>query len=207
MGWEALIPIAAQVVGAYGASKLGGKSSKWSGEQGKVHKLHNLLPQQEHLLKDLSKHTYAHLPNIQKDPNYQAGTGYLQNIISQNPEMMKQFEAPYMRQFSEQTVPGLAERFAGTDSMNSSAFQQALGSAGAGLQEQLAAMRANLGMNASQQLFGYSQLPQEQRAREYGLTGQRMGLALGTSPYSYYQTPGQAGMGQGVWKRRFLLVQ
>lgn len=52
-------------------------------------------------------------------------------------------------QFSRQTVPGLAERFSSLGSggsQRSSAFQGALGAAGAGLEENLAALRSQYGL-------------------------------------------------------------
>ena len=81
---------------------------------------------------------------------------YLMQILSQDPQMMKQFEAPMMRQFQEETLPSIAERFTGSlgeGSERSSAFGQQLGQAGAGLQEKLGAQRANLGSDAIQRLM------------------------------------------------------
>ena len=71
---------------------------------------------------------------------------YLQNLLSGSPESMQAFQAPAMRQFNEQIVPGLAERFSGlgAGAQSSSAFQQALGQAGAGLAENLQALRSGL---------------------------------------------------------------
>lgn len=54
------------------------------------------------------------------------------------------FEAPLMRQFNEQIVPGIAERFSSAGGQRSSAFGQQLGAAGAGLAENLGALRGNL---------------------------------------------------------------
>lgn len=81
--------------------------------------------------------------------------GSLQKMLSDDPEAFKEFEAPFKRQFEEQTVPGLAERFsgAGAGAQRSSAFGQALSSAGAGLSENLAQLRGGLKMNALSQLM------------------------------------------------------
>jgi len=51
-------------------------------------------------------------------------------------------------QFREQTIPGLAERFTGMGAggQRSSAFQGALGRAGAGLEENLAGMKSGIGL-------------------------------------------------------------
>jgi hypothetical protein len=76
---------------------------------------------------------------------------YLQQLLSGSPESTAAFEAPYMRQFHEQTIPHLAEQFAGLGATSSSGFQQALGQAGAGLSEQLAQLREGLRFGAAQQ--------------------------------------------------------
>ena len=56
-------------------------------------------------------------------------------------------------QFSQRTIPGIAERFAAADAQRSSGFQQALGQAGAGLEENLASSRAQYGQNQLSQLL------------------------------------------------------
>lgn len=54
-------------------------------------------------------------------------------------------------QFTSQTIPGLAERFTALGGgQNSSAFQGALGQAGAGLESSLAGMGAQFGQNQQQ---------------------------------------------------------
>lgn len=103
--------------------------------------------------------------------------GYLQNLLSGNPQATTAFEAPAMRQFNEQIIPGLAERFSGlgAGSQSSSAFQQALGQAGAGLAENLQALRSGLQTGAAQTLLG--------------LPSQFLGSAF-QSPFDYMQTRG-----------------
>lgn len=89
-----------------------------------------------------------------------AGMGNLTQLLSGSPEAFKAFEAPYMRQFQEQTIPGLAERFSklGSGSQGSSAFGQQMGQQAAGLSEQLASLRGNLQQNSMQQLLGFGQM-------------------------------------------------
>jgi hypothetical protein len=100
-----------------------------------------------------------------------------------------------MSQFQEDIVPGIAERFTagGTGSQRSSAFQQAMGGAGAGLSERLAAMeqgfnerRRGSEMNrlmsmlkmGLQPQFGYARQPQRRGKDYYGeLGGQFQNLA------------------------------
>lgn len=93
-----------------------------------------------------------------------SGLDLIQMLLSQDPQAMRQFEAPLMRQFEQQTVPSIAERFAGMGShgaQSSSAQNLALAQSGKELQESLGALRGQLGMQALSQLQGM--LSQSQR--------------------------------------------
>lgn len=82
---------------------------------------------------------------------------YQRQLMDPNSNAVNQFAAPYMEQFNQQTVPGLAERFAGlganSGALQSSGFGQSLSAAGGNLQTQLAALKAGLGQNAAQSLM------------------------------------------------------
>lgn len=71
---------------------------------------------------------------------------YYRNLLSNSPQDMQQFEAPEMRRFNEDIIPGLSEQFAGMGSggLSSSGFRNAAVNAGTDLSERLGAMRANL---------------------------------------------------------------
>lgn len=58
-------------------------------------------------------------------------------------------EQQAMTQFQSEIIPSIAERFAGTGARNSSAFQSALGQAGSGLAQNLAALKAQYGYQSS----------------------------------------------------------
>lgn len=88
------------------------------------------------------------------------------------------------RAFREQTVPSLAERFTGVGGQRSSAFQSALGAAGAGHQQDLAALQ----MQGLQQLLGPLLQGSLQPSFERAMTPGRSGL-LGT---------GLEALGQGA---------
>ncbi len=80
----------------------------------------------------------------------------IMSMLTQDPEAAKQFEAPAMRQFHEEIVPTIAQRFTsqfGTGSKSSSGFRQALGAAGAGLEERLSKQRGERGGQAINQLL------------------------------------------------------
>jgi hypothetical protein len=80
------------------------------------------------------------------------GFNFLQSILSQNPEINKQFEAPLLRQFNEEIIPSIAERFTGMGAQKSSAFGQQLGKATTGLGEILGSQRGERGFKALDQL-------------------------------------------------------
>jgi hypothetical protein len=139
--------------------------------------------------------------NIAQNPLFQQVQGYLQNLLSGSPESSKAFEAPAMRQFNEQIIPGLAERFSGAGAQSSSAFQQALGQQGAGLAERLQRMRSELqmgaiphGLQTAQQpisnLFNFSNL---------GLNTQAQGYVPKQQPFwQKLLTSGAQGLGAGL---------
>lgn len=116
------------------------------GKKEKTQEFRRFDPQQEQVLNQLLGGGQQLLPS---------GFEFLQNLLSQDPSQMQAFERPALRQFEEQIIPGIAERFTGrfgTGSMRSSAFGQQLGQAGAGLAEKLQAQRGGLGMQALSQL-------------------------------------------------------
>ena len=83
-----------------------------------------------------------------------SGMDYLQGILSDDPQSYADFEAPYKQQFEQETVPMIAERFAGLNAGSSSALNQTLGQAGSDLSTTLAGLRANLKGGAMSQLQG-----------------------------------------------------
>jgi len=94
-----------------------------------------------------------------------------------------------MRQFNEQIAPEIAERYIGGGNARGSGFQNAIQAAGAGLSENLAALKEQMvsrlrdqQLQASNIGLGYSQLPMQR----YGQQQQDVALAV---PYS--QMPAQ----------------
>jgi hypothetical protein len=107
----------------------------------------------------------------------QGGIDLQRQLMDPSSEAVNQFSQPYMNQFEQQTVPGLAERFAGMGGMggglSSSGFGQSLSSAGANLQSQLAQLKAGLGQQAAQSLMS-----------QYG---NMAGMGLSAQPFGYQQ--------------------
>ena len=107
----------------------------------------------------------------------QGGIDLQNQLMDPSSEAVNQFSQPYMNEFNQQTVPGLAERFAGMGGMggglSSSGFGQSLSSAGGNLQAQLAQLKSGLGQQAAQSLMG-----------QYG---NMAGMGLSAQPFGYQQ--------------------
>jgi len=115
----------------------------------------------------------------QKGGGYQNAQDYYNSLFQPGNQAYENFAAPFMNQFQEQILPGIAERFAGAGALSSSGFGQALGGAASGLQAQLAQLFASLQSDAArQQTNQFNQLSQ---------TG------LNYQPFAYHKVPGSAG--------------
>ena len=114
--------------------------------------------------------------NLQQSPLFQGPSSFLQSLYSPTPETMAQFQAPYIRQFQQQTIPGLAERFAGmgAGAQSSSGFQQALGQAGGELSENLAALRGQMQLAGLGPSLQYAATPFEQLMSLLGMNTQAL---------------------------------
>lgn len=111
---------------------------------------------QQNLLKQL----LASLQGTGAGGAFGGASDFWQNILNDDPALMEQFFAPEKRAFSEQTIPGLSEQFAGmgAGNLSSSGFRNAAVGAGADLQERLGAIRANLKGQAASGLSGLGQM-------------------------------------------------
>lgn len=145
------------------------------GRNPKVNQLQNYAPGQQGIFDEM-------INSLQG--SYGQGLDVFKQYLDPNSEAYKNFEAPYMRQFNEETIPNLAERFAGaganSGALSSSGFGQSLGAAGAGLQEKLARMKSEMQMKAAQGIFD-----------------QNRG-ALQAEPFSHYEDPGSEGQGANL---------
>ncbi len=118
------------------------------GKEEKKEQIPRFSPEQEQILNLLLSQGGNLLPQ---------GIDFLSSILSQSPEAMQRFEAPIKRQFEEEILPTIAERFTGTlgtGSGRSSAFGQQLGKAGERLSEKIASQRSQLAPQALNQLMG-----------------------------------------------------
>ncbi len=99
--------------------------------------------------------------DITQNQNYQTGQDWLQSMFN-DPSFFNQFEAPLQRQFQEQTVPDLANRFASMGSggaLGSTGFRNQLAREGSNLSTNIGALRGGMQQQAIPQLLGYSQQP------------------------------------------------
>lgn len=133
-----------------------------------------LNPQQQQLFSQLFSALSGQNLGVGQNPAFQQGQSFLQDLLSGSPGAFEKFEAPYRREFQERTIPALAERFSGLGSgaQSSSAFQQALGQAGAGLSENLASLRGRLQLGALPQALGFAQAPANQLQALLGMNTQ-----------------------------------
>lgn len=123
---------------------------------------------------------------VENSPLYGSGSDFLQRLLSSDPEMMAQFEAPYMQNFEQNIVPGIAERFAGmgtgSGAGSSSALFNSLSQAGRSLQTDLAGLRGGMQMQGLGQALQYAQQPYSNKL-----------AALNVSPFENVFMPRQPG--------------
>ena len=164
------------------------------GGKGRVKQASTLNPMQQQLQQQMGS-------GLQGGPSNMPGMGYLQQLMSNDPEAFAAYEAPAMRQFQQEIVPGIAERFSGMGmgAQGSSAFQQQLASAGGRLSQDLAAQRANLRGGAMQNLtsmYGMAMQPSMQNFYQQPTQGMVPGMMQGLAQGAGYgMMGGMGGMG------------
>ncbi len=160
------------------------------GAEEKTQPIYN--PQQEALLNQILGGVQQQIPQ---------GLSNLQKILGGDPQTFAAFERPARRAFEQETLPTIAERFTtqfGEGAQRSSAFGQALGTAGRELEENLMAKRLGLQSGALEQLMNLlgpalsSQQYQYQRPRQPGFLEN---VAVGAAPGIGAALPGAIGGG------------
>lgn len=146
------------------------------GSEEKLKKFKQYTPEQENLFGNF----------IQQLMGGSGGVGGTQDLIKRlqdmlNPESQyyKDIEEQQLGEFNEETLPRLAEQFAGGaqgGALSSSGFGQALGGAARGFKRDIQGQKSNMMMQALQQLLGQQQ------------------QALGAQPFGYRQTQASAGL-------------
>lgn len=163
----------------------------FSGKGDKLKKVDTLNSKQQELLKKYIRSINRDAFDLSENPTFQAGQSFITDMLNPSSDAYKKFEAPYLRQFQEQLVPQLTERYNAYDLQKSSGFDQALAHAYTGMQENLAAMKTQNMMAASQGALNYGMAPAN-------LANSMVSQALGTPAYAYQNIQGQPGWGQGL---------
>jgi hypothetical protein len=149
MTWAAAIPAVLTLISALYDSK-GEKSSTYTeGQQG-------LIDQATDAAKGRGSP-----PSIEQNKQYQQGGEWLNSLFN-DPEFFRRFEAPLQRQFEEETIPGLTNRFAAMGSggaLGSTGFRNQLAREGERLHENIAAQRGNMQQQGVNQGLQYAQAP------------------------------------------------
>ena len=178
------------------ASRLGGKKDKYG-------QVPTISPEAISYLQNLFQQIG---PQGQAGQNYNQANDYYSQMLGGNSQSYQNFAAPHMTQFNEQTIPRLAERFAGMGGglgggvLGSSGFGQAVGGAANQFQSNLAGLYAQLQQQAAQHSTNqYNQLgqlglntQQFQPTYQQGNTGILGGAASGAAS-GVGQAAGQAG--------------
>lgn len=105
--------------------------------------------------------------------SFDTARDYYRGLLSDDSEDINAFQAPEVRRFNQETIPGLAEQFAGMGSggLSSSGFRNAAVGAGTDLSERLAAIRAGLRQQGAQGLQSLGQQYQGQQYYQQGRPG------------------------------------
>lgn len=99
--------------------------------------------------------------DVRQNQGYGTGMDWLQSLFN-DPEFFKNFEAPARRQFEEEIIPGVANRFASEGSggsLGSTGFRNQIAREGSNLSTNLAALRGGMQQGAIPQLLNYAQQP------------------------------------------------
>ncbi len=128
--------------------------------------------------------------DITKNQNYQHGNEWLNNLFN-DPSFFQNIEAPAMRQFNEEIIPGVANRFASMGSggsLGSTAFRNQVNREGANLASNLSAQRTGMQQQGVNQGLQYAQQPFQNMMALYN-------QALGQPINNQYQPPSAGGWG------------
>ena len=142
MGFAAAIPIIAPLIMQALYSAADGAQNGDDDVFGNIFQQSLLSPQQQ----KLEKQRFAALQKPGAGGAFGDIADYYRDLMSPDSQTAQQQFAPETRRFNEQTIPDLAEQFAGMGAggLSSSGFRNAGISAGTDLSERLGALRAQL---------------------------------------------------------------
>lgn len=134
--------------------------------------------------------------DVTQQPGYQQGQEWLSSLFN-DPEFFNKFEAPLQRQFQEQTVPDLANRFASMGSggaLGSTGFRNQLAREGSNLSTNIAALRGGMQQQGVNQGLQFAQQPFQNLMSLYG---------IGTQPTMNQYQPASPGFGSNIASAMF----
>jgi hypothetical protein len=139
--------------------------------------------------------------NIQQNQNYQGGQNWLQDLFS-NPDFFNSFEAPLMRDYEENTIPNLANRFAGMGSggsLGSTGFRNQATREAGNLHSNIANLRGGLQQQGVNQSLQYAQQPAQNYMQmlQQALTPTQNVYQPPSNPFSGILGALSGGIGQG----------
>ena len=158
------------------------------GQEDKLKKKSNFNPQQNQFFQQFMSQLMNMGGGQGQGGGIQDAYGMLQKYMDPNSQAYKDFEQPYLNEFNEQTLPGIAKQFAGASPMGaglmSSDFGQAMGGAASQYKSNLTGMKQGL---QQQNLMNFinSYLQQSQ-------------MAMGAQPFMYMNKPGNMGLVPGM---------
>lgn len=147
----------------------------------------------------------SQLQNSAQQGSFQPAGDYYRGLMSDDSQDIADFQAPEIRRFNEQTIPGLSEQFAGMGAggLSSSGFRNSGVQASTDLSERLAQIRANVRQGAAQGLMNLGQAglnPTRENTYQQpapSMWGPILGAA-GTAAGAYFGGPGGAAAGNVV---------
>ena len=172
----------------------------FTGTKAKNYQQSTLLPGQQPILNQLTQAAQ------QKGSGGAFGTAadYYRDLLSDDSQTFEAMQAPEMRRFKEDIIPGISEQFAGMGSggLSSSSFRNAAVNAGTDLSERLGAIRANLRAQGAAGLAGLGQQALGQYSENIHQPGTEGFLdtiapAIGTAAGAFFGGP--AGAAVGNW--------
>jgi len=127
--------------------------------------------------------------DITQNQGFQSGQNWINDLFNDQ-NFFDKFEAPMQRQFQEQTIPGIANRFGGMGSHGSfgSSFRNQAAREGENLQEKIAAMRGGMQQQGVNQAMNFAQQPFQNMMSMYG-------LGLGSPMMNQYAPATTGGFG------------
>ena len=148
MAIASMMPMIMEQMGGGKDAKTGSNFSP--GQQGNFDQLNQWLQQNGPAQNDISQ-----------NQNYKQGQDWMGSLFNDQ-DFFDKFEAPMQRQFNEQTVPDLANRFASQGSggsLGSTGFRNQLAREGSNLSTNMAAQRGMMQQSAIPHLLQYGQQP------------------------------------------------